>query len=174
MTQTGTLFSKAIKFYTKSSYNHISIGFDKHLQKLYSFGRKKPHNPIIAGFVQEGINKGIYEIFKDTTCRIYKLDISEIEYAKLKSEIELFNKDKDQYKYNLLGLIALIFGISFKRERHYFCTQFVAKVLYTSKIVDFGKDFSLVQPHDFYEIEKAKLVYEGKLSEYSPHKLYTA
>lgn len=174
MTQTGTLFSKAIKFYTKSSYNHISIGFDKYLQELYSFGRKKPHNPLIAGFVHEGINKGIYEIFKETTCRIYKLEISEIEYSKLKSEIELFNKDKDQYKYNFLGLITLIFGISLKRKRHYFCTQFVARILCTSKIVDFRKDFSLVQPHDFYEIEKAKLVYEGKLSEYLPHKLNTA
>lgn len=168
MTQTGSLLSRTIKLYTKEPYNHVSIGFDKNLDKIYSFGRKNPRNPLFAGFVEEDINDGVYKIFKDTTCRIYKMEISDREYIRLKRKIDLFDRRKDKYKYNLLGLVTLMFGIPLQRKNHYFCSQFVARVLYSSKIVDFEKDFSLVKPNDFDSIENTVLVYEGKLSEYDP------
>ena len=41
LTDTGTLFTKSIKTYTKAPYNHASISFDVGLEELYSFGRKK-------------------------------------------------------------------------------------------------------------------------------------
>lgn len=168
MTQTGTLFSRTIKLFTKSPYNHISIGFDDHLQEIYSFGRKKPRNPLLGGFVNEGINKGVYEVYKNTKCRIYKIEINEEEYIRLEKKIELFKRRRNRYKYNLMGVIAVMFGIPVKRKYHYFCTQFVARLLHSSKIFIFNKDISLVMPEDFYYIEKAVLVYEGKLAEYMP------
>lgn len=48
LTDTGTLFSKLIKCYTKKPYNHASIAFDGELSTVYSFGRKKPKNPFCA------------------------------------------------------------------------------------------------------------------------------
>lgn len=173
MTQSGTLLARTIKFYTKKPYNHISLGFDKNLEEIYSFGRKHPRNPLFGGFVNEGINEGFYKVFKNTTCKIYMLEITDEEYAKLEQNINLFKNKRDKYKYNVLGLIALMFGIPLKRKNHYFCSQFAARVLYSSHIIDFDKDYSLVKPYDFDNIENTILVYEGKLSEYSPQK-YTS
>lgn len=40
LTNTGTLFSKTIRWYTKNMLNHASIAFDRDLNEVYSFGRK--------------------------------------------------------------------------------------------------------------------------------------
>ena len=58
LTDTGTLFTKLIKLYTKKPYNHASISFDLELLEVYSFGRKTARNPFIGGFVKEDVNKG--------------------------------------------------------------------------------------------------------------------
>ncbi len=45
LTQTGTFFSRSIKFITKEEFNHSSISFNQDLDVLYSFGRKVVNNP---------------------------------------------------------------------------------------------------------------------------------
>lgn len=47
LTNTGTLFSKTIRWYTKNMLNHASIAFDSDLNEVYSFGRKNPSNPFL-------------------------------------------------------------------------------------------------------------------------------
>ena len=61
LSKTGTLFSETIRVYTKDYYNHASLGLDEGLYNLYSFGRKTPKNPLIAGFIKEDI-EGPYTI----------------------------------------------------------------------------------------------------------------
>ena len=63
LTQSGTLFSKAIKLHTRDPYNHASISFDKSLEIMYSFGRKRRYNPIDTGFIEENFNRGLYPYF---------------------------------------------------------------------------------------------------------------
>jgi len=111
---------------------------------------------------------GVYKIFKDTTCRLYEIKINDLEYNIIKEEIEIFNREKDKYRYNFLGVVALKFGIVLNRENHYFCSQFVARVLDKSKVIDFDKDWAVVIPEDFYNIKNAELVYEGLLTQYEP------
>ncbi|USK36883.1 hypothetical protein LIS77_13090 [Cytobacillus firmus] len=53
LTDTGTLFTRLIKLYTKKPYNHASISIDPELKEVYSFGRKTAKNPFIGGFVKE-------------------------------------------------------------------------------------------------------------------------
>ncbi|MFA9396728.1 MAG: hypothetical protein ACERKV_00485 [Clostridiaceae bacterium] len=172
-TQTGSLLSRTIKFYTRAPYNHVSIGFDEKLESIYSFGRRTPRNPMNGGFVKEAKNEGVYKIFKQTTCRVYKIEISDLEYKEIKKEINKFCKHKDKYKYNFLGLVAIKFGIKLKRENKFYCTEFVGTVLSDSKVVNFDKEAALLTPYDFYKIERAKLVYEGKFSDYLPLNLVT-
>jgi len=166
LTQTGTLPSKTLKLYTKDPYNHISMGFDKNLNVLFSFGRKNLHNPLNGGFVQEGINKGLYSVFKDTICCVYEIKITGEEYGNLKSTIDKFNSEKDHYRYNFLGLLTALFGYPLIRHYHYYCTQFVGTVLYDSKVAEFEKDISFLKPVDFCNLRNSKLVYQGKLSDY--------
>ncbi|MFS8630040.1 MAG: hypothetical protein LOD92_02505, partial [Bacillales bacterium] len=60
LTDTGTLFSRMIKFYTGAPYNHVSIALDEKLDQLYSFGRKVYCNPFSAGFIHERIDRGVF------------------------------------------------------------------------------------------------------------------
>jgi hypothetical protein len=164
-TATGTLVSRCIGLYTKARYNHVSLCLDSEIREFYSFGRKILWFPLVGGFVVEHIDSGVYKAYGETTCAIYRLDISDDKYELLKKRVNLFIKNSKLYGYNLLGLIGVMLNMPLKRKTKYFCTQFVATMLSRCNIHDFGKDPSLVTPWDFYEIEGLKPVYEGRLSD---------
>ena len=168
LTDTGTLFTRTIKLYTKARYNHVSISFDRDLNSLYSFGRLNPYNPVNGGFVQENIRKGTFARFRNTTFSLYEFDIDEETFFKMKKMINEFETNRELYKYNLLGLIAVILNIPFEREKAFFCSQFVAFLFQKSGADIFGKPCSLVTPVDFLNHREMKLVSRGKLSEYKP------
>lgn len=163
LSNTGTLFSKTIKLYTKAPYNHTSIGFDMELRELYSFGRKKPNNPLIAGFVRENLR---HDFFKNTTCCIYKLTISHNKYLSIRKLLDEFEIETHKYRYNLVGVLGVMFNYPINRSYHYFCSQFVAALLQESGIYNFGKNIGLVKPSDFHCIKNATLVYEGSFLDY--------
>ena len=73
-TNTGTMFTKLIQLYTKYPLNHVSISFDEQLEELYSFGRKKPYNPFIGGFVKEQVSEGL---LKRAYSEVYSFDGNE-------------------------------------------------------------------------------------------------
>ncbi len=165
LTATGTLFSRCIGLYTRARYNHVSLCLDSSINEFYSFGRKIRWFPLIGGFVVEHVDSGVFKAFGKTTCVIYKLDICEKKYDILRKSVEDFINNKKKYGYNLLGLLGVMLNMPLKRKNKYFCTQFVASMLLESGIHDFGKDPSLVTPHDFYNIEELIPVYEGRLSD---------
>lgn len=165
LTATGTLFSRCIGLYTKARYNHVSLCLDSGINEFYSFGRKIRWFPLIGGFVVEHIDSGLFKAFGKTTCAIYRLDIFDEKYEVLQQSINAFISNKKKYGYNLIGLVGIMLNIPLKRKNKYFCTQFVADVLQRCNIHDFGKDPSLVTPHDFYSIKELVPVYEGRLSD---------
>ena len=79
LTDTGTLFTKFIKLYTKKPYNHASLSFDSELSEVYSFGRKTARNPFIGGFVKEDVNEGL---FKQANCAIYSLTVNDVQFKR--------------------------------------------------------------------------------------------
>ncbi|AST91841.1 hypothetical protein BC6307_11420 [Sutcliffiella cohnii] len=168
LTDTGTLFTKSIKTYTKAPYNHASISFDVGLEELYSFGRKKASNPFYGGFVKEDINQGTYSKYPETTCAIYELKVTEREYNKMKRILEVFKKNEKRLFYNLLGVIGVSIKEPVELNASYFCSQFVSDLLSRSGIRLWDKLPSLVTPDDFRQSEKLTLIYEGKLFEYDP------
>lgn len=161
MSQTGTWLSRVIKVYTKEDYNHISISLKNALNPMYSFGRINPTNPFSAGFVLEDINDGVFRIFPKCRCVVYKLEISNKQYSRLKAVIKEFELNKHKYRYNLLGLIYVAFNLDRKRRDHYFCSQFVAEVIQRSGIYDFKKPSNLITVKDFAQIPNISLVFEG-------------
>ena len=165
MTATGTMFSRFINLFTKAGYNHVSLCLDDDIEEFYSFGRKVIWFPLIGGFVTEHVDSGVYRAFSDTMCRIYELQINEEKYDRLRAAVDEFICNQHLYRYNLLGLVGVMFNRPFKRKNHFFCTQFVATILKDSGIHDFRKDASLATPRDFYNIPGITQVYEGLLSE---------
>ncbi|WP_251859584.1 hypothetical protein [Clostridium sp. Marseille-Q2269] len=166
---TGSNFGHLIKFYTKEPYSHVSLAFDKELKEMYSFGRKNPNNPFIAGFVKESLDNGTFFKFKNTECTIYALDITEHNYYKLKKIIEDFKEESHRYSYNLLGILGVMIGHPLETRYKYFCSQFVSHVLMESGVQLFNKPPGLTTPQDFRIYENKKIIYRGKLKEYSTY-----
>jgi hypothetical protein len=170
LTDTGTLFTKSIKKYTKAPYNHASIAFDAELNDMYSFGRKNPSNPINGGFVKEDVFTGTYSKYPETTCVIYKLAVTDRDIVKMKRVLNVFIKNKSKFLYNLLGVLGVSLNEPVEFSNSYFCSQFVAEVLSRSGIKLWDKLPALVTPDDFREHHLLQMVYEGKLFEYEPIK----
>ncbi len=162
---TGTKFSRFLQIMTKKEFTHVSIALDKDLNQLYSFGRRSMLIPLIAGFVKEGIDKGVYKKY-DTSCEILELEVTEQQYLDVKDEISKYIIAYDKYRYNLMGLPFMWFDIPYERENHLVCSQFVASILNLSGIYEFKKSWTLIKPMDFYEIKGVKSIYKGKLQNY--------
>lgn len=166
LTDTGSLLTKIIKWYTNAPYNHVSIGFDEKLDEIYSFGRKHPRNPLIAGFVREDVYFGTYRYFDDTSCLLLKMDVSSSEYIRIRNVIQNFNLNKDKYSYNLLGLIGVAMDYPIHQENKYFCSQFVAEVFEKSGLNLWQLPPALISPDDFLKHPRFEVVYEGSLYKY--------
>lgn len=166
LTQTNTVFSKMIKLYTKAPYNHVSIGLDKNLNYLYSFGRRKLTKPWNAGLVKENIIGGVYSAFKETECEVYKIDVTFKQFYEVSKHITSFLEEYEKYRYNFIGLIPMMLDLPYNRKYHFACSQFVSKILKESGVMNFEKDTSLVTPDDFRQINKMNLIYKGKLKDY--------
>ena len=163
LTDTGTIFSTAIKKYTRKPYNHASLALDQQLTEVYSFARKKVYNPFIGGFVQEDVTK---HLLNEALCEIYCLTITPLQYEHLQLILEQFERDKEQYKYNLLGVLAIPLRRNIYRENAYFCSQFVAYVIGEAGISLIDKPTYLITPDDFRQCEQVELIYEGKVQDY--------
>ena len=165
-TYTGTFLSYLIKKISKSPYAHISLALNEDLSPMYSFGRLNPKTPIFAGFVEENINEGLYEIKKNALCRVYSLEVDYSKYEKLVQNIMKVNHNRTRYNYDVNALVYLSFNKSREVEYKYVCSHFVADMLYKSDIHIFDKSPSLVKPEDFYNNYNLNLEYEGLLCNY--------
>lgn len=165
LTDTGTLFTKLIKLYTKKPYNHASIAFESKLSVAYSFGRKSVRNPFIGGFVIENIESS--SLFAKAECAIYSFEITDVQSEKMERYIREIEAQKELYSYNLLGLFGFIIRRPIKRKKSFFCSQFVASVLKECSIIDFDKPLSLITPNDLRQVANFQLEYQGKLNYYT-------
>ena len=166
ISKTSTLPSNVIKMWTKEPYAHTSLSFDIELNDMYSFARRKLHNPFYCGFIKEDITTGVFGRDVDTTCRVARLKVSSNSYKKMRKMINEFKKHDMDYKYNYLGIVGIMFNKAVEREYNYFCSQFVYHVLEKSVADTFDKKAGLVRPEDFRQWDKLELIYEGKLKDY--------
>jgi hypothetical protein len=168
LTDTGTVFTNLIKLFTNKPYNHASIAFDSDLSEVYSFGRKSIRNPFIGGFVEEDMKS---RLFNQADCEIYSFEITEVQMQKMKHYILEIEAEKNQYRYNFLGLFGFILNRPIERKKSFFCSQFVASVLEEGNVIDFKKPLSLIAPNDFQKLTNLQLMYQGKLTDYTNKKI---
>lgn len=164
LTDTGSLLSQTIKRFTQQKYNHCSLAFDLELKQTYSFGRKQPWNPINGGFVQEDVHS---DFFLTSDCMVFSLTVTEEQRDKMLAFIEKTELQKQEMKYNFLGLMAANFEIEWQRDYHYFCSEFVATVLVAGEAYLPDKPLSFVAPYDLVNTLPLELVFEGTLYEYN-------
>lgn len=165
LTYTGTALARIIRLYTRKEYSHVSISLDKNLTQMYSFGRINPYIPFWGGFVQESPSYGTFKRFKKTTSKIYSLEVSDEDYDHIKEAILQVNSHKDQYRFNVLGLVAAMVNKKLNRDKCFYCAEFVKYVLDQSDLeIELPK---VVKPIDFENIQNLNVVYTGRLRDYS-------
>ena len=167
MSQTGTILSRTIKLVSGKNYNHISISLDETLNYMYSFGRKNPYNPFIGAFVVEGIDFGTFLRFKNTVCKVIKIDVTDQQYLSLKSNIYNMIDNRNLYGYNLLGLCLAAFNVYVSFNNKFYCSEFV-KYIFNESGIDVSMLPLIVHPTDFMNMDN-ELLYEGFLKNYSKY-----
>lgn len=172
LTHTGTTLSKIIKSYTKDEFSHVSIALDSQLQEMYSFGRLHPYNPFWGGFVHEYIDKGTYKRFYRTTTRVYSYEVAEEQYEKLKNNIKQIEANKEDYEFNIAGLVAVGFHKKIGKEKSFYCAEFVKYVIEKANI---NMNLpTVIKPEDFKNVEGLQEIYNGLLRKYNETKLDVA
>ena len=167
LTHTGTALSTIIKYYTKDEFSHISISLDENLEEMYSFGRLNPYNPFWGGFVHESIKNGTFKRFKNTRTEIYSLNIENEQYERLVKIIKYFNKNKNKYSFNILGLACVSIKKKIKRKNNFYCAEFVKHVLKSAGVTSVAGLPKIIKPEDFKNIDRLNLEYKGLLKKYS-------
>ncbi len=165
LSMTGTKFSRFLRLCTNKEYTHVSLSLDRELTQLYSFGRRSQYFPIIAGFVREDPQGGVFSRY-NTRCLVYEIRVTDEEYRRVEGLIASFLTEYRQYHYNFLGLPLIALQIPWQCRRHFVCSQFVAYLLTRGGVARFSKDYSLVRPEDFYTIRGLHQVFKGTLREY--------
>lgn len=98
----------------------------------------------------------------------YELNVTERDVHKMKRLLKIFIRNKQRFLYNILGVLGVSINEPIEFSNSYFCSQFVAEVLYRSGIQLWDKLPALVTPDDFHKCERLLLIYEGKLFDYEP------
>ncbi|SFE10344.1 hypothetical protein [Trichococcus pasteurii] len=160
LTDTGSMLTRTIKLFTRKKYNHVSLAFDAALADTFSFGRKKANNPFIGGFIHEDVTSDFYSQAK---CAVYALTVSEEQASVMRGYVSSFEKEKEKYHYNLLGLLPALFNKEWDRENYYFCSHFVSTVLVEGDVLQAEKPVTLMRPTDILEALPFVPLYEGKL-----------
>lgn len=170
LTQTGTILSKILKVLTGAKYNHASISLERDLSCMYSFGRKFPRNPFVGGFVKESPIMGTFKRFSNTEALIFKVEVSTEQYDGIKRYLTEMYQRKYEYHYNYCGLLFAAWGKIFRRERYFYCSEFIKDILMRFGIVNNTDLPYITKPIDLLSISKEK-IYSGKLKDYAKKRM---
>ncbi len=170
LTRTNTLFSRIVHLVTRSEYTHASISLEPSCTEIYSFTRRYARLPLPAGFVQEGVNRGVMRRCKKAPFALYRASISDQAYQRLERRFQRMLGDT-RYKYSISGAVFCFFHIKSKKKDRYFCSQFVAEVLQEIGVIEEVKHCSLYKPNDFTQVKELTLCCRGVLGELQQRQL---
>lgn len=169
ISQTGTLLSRILKLFTGAEYNHISLGLKRELDCMYSFGRLNPYNPLRGGFVKESPNNGTFKRFCNTRVIVLDLKIEAEKYGLICGRVGEMSNLSTEYHYNYVGLLFAAFKRVHKSRNRYYCSEFVKYMLQSHNVKGSEILPEIAQPIHFLNIPEARLIYCGRLRDYSTY-----
>ena len=164
LSQTGTALNRIITAFTKEGLGHASLSFHDDLHIMYSFGRRRPNNPFLGGFVKESPDFGTFRRFKHTYAEVFAFEVEDETYYAMLSYVENMYREREKYHYNYKGLFLATFGIPHQQSKCYYCSEFVAKMLVKFGIVPEDTFGGIIHPMDLYALPGSLPVYAGRLS----------
>jgi len=157
--------SRLIHHFKGDEYTHAALAFDKDLNYMFSFGRRRPGNPFVGCFKHERLDEGVYKSAATLPGIILGITVTAEQYAKVFDLFVNFLLDSHMYSYNYLGLFANLLHRDHRNDHRYFCSEFVYHILFESGICDLKKPRGLVRPQDLLDIS-GEIVYAGDLKHY--------
>ncbi len=130
LSQTPTKFGSLIRKGIGAKYNHASIAFDENLEQLYSFGRAQHEIPIKAGIVKEFRERFSLNRINYVPCKVYRIPVSQLDYARGIDMIKQIKNDTDGYLYNLFSVLLYPMFRGFKTYKCFTCVEFTAYMLH--------------------------------------------
>lgn len=153
--------AKLLRTLTGCYYTHASIGLEEDMNTFYSF--------VYKGFIVEQITRYIKPDKTPYPCELYRLEVCEKTYKRVKKMLNSFVEAKSKFRYTRLGVARCLFGIPHKEKLSYFCSYFVADVLKKCGAVCIERNTSLYLPGDFRKLDKLKLDFKGNLLTFAQH-----
>ena len=167
LSQTRSVVSRIIRFATGDAYTHVSICFGEDEGVMYSFGRLFPYNPLWGGFVRESVLFGTMKRFRDAKVAAVRIRLEESEYANLREYVCSMYSRRRQYGYNYIGLFAAKFGVVWRWNNHYYCSEFIKELLEQFGIAEKGELSDAARPIEFLNLRRGQLVYCGSLRQFA-------
>ena len=122
-------------------YTHTSIALGDDPDSYYSFN--------FRGFVEETLEK---HHRKGAQFCCYRVAVSQEAYEKIQHRLLFFRQHRKRFEYSRLGLLCCVLGLPLRRERKYFCSQFVAELLEKSQALALPRRSNLFQPNHFVSL----------------------
>lgn len=167
LSQTRSIVSKLIQLATGDPFTHASISFGEEPEVMYSFGRVFPHNPVWGGFVRESVSFGTMMRFRDAEVAVVCVPVNDEEYEQIRSCVHSMYGRRRQYGYNYIGLVCAKFGITYRWQNHYYCSEFIKEILEKFGVASEGELSDIVRPVEFLKLRRGKLIYRGRLCRFS-------
>lgn len=164
LVDTPGFFASAIRNFLDQKYVHAVLSLDEQLDEAYSFGRRNPFVPVIAGFEREDKEK-ILRAFPTAEYRICRIACTPEQKEQITERLHRDYNRRFRLHYAVLGLPFLVHGKKFYMKNQYTCSSYIARVLEECGMPISDKHFSLVTPKDVYEYKNMEVVFEGKLEE---------
>lgn len=114
-------------YLTGRTYTHAAISLDDETGNFYSFNWKGFCCETLEKYRRHGVKKSLR----------LQVEISEQSYRQLQQKIEYFRFFREEFQYNGFGVFCamLHLPIAFPHKHRYFCSEFVAELLNSTKAV---------------------------------------
>ena len=159
LTDTKTRFSKISRLITKDPYNHVSLSFTDDFEVLYTYALKNVNG------MKGGLKIENREALLGSRYSLYKLDVTESIYTRIKQGVKEVEKEVSNTGYNHLALINAIFNkeiFESNEKTKMICSQFVVEILRASGVELFSKRHSsTIKPYEFVKSNLLKHVRRG-------------
>lgn len=165
LTRSTTVLSQLIHYFKGDEYTHAALAFDRELNYMFSFGRRRPGNPFVGCFKRERLNEGVYKNASALPGVIIEIPVSPSQYGHISGQIETFLLNSHLYSYNYLGLAGNLFNRTHQDSRHFFCSEFVYHVLNRGGVCDLKMPRGRVHPQDLMKLG-GEIIFKGNLMEY--------
>ena len=101
----------------RQKYIHVVVGLDDRLEEAYSFGRRNPAVPLIAGFEKENKYK-IWRVFPNADYMVCSVPCTDEQKDYIKERLAEAYRERNHYHYAVLGLPFVLCKRPFYQKNH--------------------------------------------------------